>query len=80
MTDDRSPAQYASQTAEAIRSLNHAPLNYPILSPSDAYRATLKLADMARRLPQALDQIRGHVNALEAAGYTPTPSPWHAIS
>jgi len=56
----KSPATLASSAAEAIRSLNHATLNYGRVDweyPSDAYDVIGGLDRMAGMLPQALDQV-----------------------
>lgn len=67
MTADVAPL--AAQAAEAVRALNHATIgNAGALDPADLSAAVAELADLGRRLPQALAQIGRHLRALDTAG------------
>ena len=51
---DRTPAEHASDAAEAIRALNHSDHGYEW--PSDVDRVIVELEILASRLPQAFRQ------------------------
>lgn len=70
MTDTKTPADHASDAAEAIRALNHATLSVPGLDweyPSNAYSVIGGLERATGYLPQALDQIGRLLFALAAS-------------
>lgn len=69
---DKTPAEFASQAAEAVRQLNHATLS-PQPSddwtyPSHAYSVVGGLAQLAMTLPQALDQIGAFIEVMDTGG------------
>ena len=55
MADDKTPAEHASDAAEAIRALNHATFD-GYEWPSDVDRVITELEILASRLPQAFRQ------------------------
>lgn len=60
MTDPKTPAQLASDAAEAVRALNHATLSpggEGWRHPGDAYSVIGGLDQMVRGLDQSLDQV-----------------------
>lgn len=67
---NETPAQLATQAAEAIRSINHLTMSpgdgwtYP----SDAYSVVGELSRLAMMLPQALDQIGALIEPLDTEG------------
>jgi len=66
------PADLASAAAEAVRGLNHATLNTGRTGweyPSDAYEVIGGLDQMARGLPQALQQVSRLLFELDADGH-----------
>ena len=68
---DATPAQHASQAADAIRAINHATRspadNWQY--PSDVYDLVGSLTRMAMMLPQALDQATRLIVDLNEAGH-----------
>jgi len=58
-------AQHAEQAAEAVRALNHAtqPWAGGLTGPGDVYDILGSLATLASRLPQALTQLQGFLDA-----------------
>ncbi|GGZ28111.1 hypothetical protein [Streptomyces nitrosporeus] len=69
---DKTPAQLASTSADAVRALIHATFASPQAEwefPGDAYSVVGGLSELARMLPQALDQIARHVEQLHTAGH-----------
>ncbi|HET6633992.1 MAG TPA: hypothetical protein VFH77_03085 [Streptomyces sp.] len=65
------PAQYADNSAEAIRAINHATLDSPRAGweyPGDAYSLVGNLSQMAMMMPQAIGQIRDLIEKLHQAG------------
>jgi hypothetical protein len=67
---DKTPAQLADASAEAVRALNHATLSkrdgwqYP----GDAYSTVANLSALAGYLPQAIGQLESLVGSLEDGG------------
>lgn len=71
MTEQPTPAGLAAQAAEAIRSLNHATIRNTaavLPYPGDIASVVSHLQALARRLPQALDQLRRRLDQLAAEG------------
>lgn len=67
----QTPAQHADAAAEHIRALNHATQS-PQADweyPGDAYSVVANLSQLAMRLPQAVQQIRQHIETLNAEGH-----------
>lgn len=69
---DKTPAELASQAADAVRAINHLTLS-PNPSdnwtyPSHAYSLVGGLSQMAMMLPQALDQIGAFIEVMDTAG------------
>jgi hypothetical protein len=64
------PARLAEDAAEAVRALNHATLPGAagLAYPADAYEIAGSLAVLAARLPQALAQLAGFLQAEADAG------------
>lgn len=71
VSDPNSPARLAQKAADALREVNHATIvtgdqwRYP----SHAYDTTLALADTARRLPQAVEQVVALIDLVDRAGF-----------
>lgn len=70
---DKTPAQHASNAADAVRAINHATLS-PLPNdgwtyPSDAYSIVGGLSQMAMMLPQALDQIGNFIEKMSVEGH-----------
>lgn len=71
MPEPKTPAQLASDAAEAIRALNHATLSLGDLDweyPSNAYSVIGALERAAGYLPQTLKQVRRLLDDLYAGG------------
>lgn len=66
-TAEAGPAEVTERAAEAIRSLNHLTLVPPTPATvgwehvGDLYRVMTEVRTLVERLPQALDQIAGHL-------------------
>jgi hypothetical protein len=72
MTDPKTPAQLASDAAEAVRGLNHATLSLGHLDweyPSNAYSVIGGLERAVAYLPQALEQTWKLLSGLAADGH-----------
>lgn len=72
MTDPKTPAQLASDAAEAVRGLNHATLSPGHLDweyPSNAYSVIGGLERATGSLPQALEQVWSLLSGLAADGH-----------
>jgi len=75
VTDPKTPAQLASEAAEAVRSLNHATLSMGDLDweyPSNAYSVIGGLERAAGYLPQTIAQVRRLLDDLYADGHVGT--------
>lgn len=71
-SDPKTPAQLASDSAEAIRGLNHATLSVGRPDweyPSDAYSVIGGLERAVGYLPQALGQVKSLLTGLMSDGY-----------
>lgn len=70
MTDPKTPTQFASEAAEAVRGLNHATFSgagaYGWEYPSNAYSVIGGLERAAGYLPQALEQVWTLLSGLDA--------------
>jgi hypothetical protein len=62
------PYNVATAAAEGVRQLNHLTLNGPVLSAPEISSIVRALMDLVDRLPQALDQLAGHLEKQQAAG------------
>ncbi|RPE26591.1 hypothetical protein [Kitasatospora cineracea] len=62
------PAEVARQGAEAVRELNHQTLNAKTMSAPEISATVRGLLDLVDRLPQALEQLAGHLERELAAG------------
>jgi hypothetical protein len=66
-TVEAGPAEVAERAAEAVRSLNHltlappTPANVGWEHVGDLYRVMTEVRILVERLPQALDQLAGHL-------------------
>lgn len=53
---------------ELARRLNHVTLDYQLTDPADVNSITHAVREMVERLPQLLQQLAGHVNAMTNIG------------
>lgn len=66
MNLDRTPAQLASDAAEAIRALNHRTLKTDAFpNPADVSDTANGISAVIQRLPQALQQLEAGMRALD---------------
>lgn len=69
---DKTPAQLASEAADAVRAINHLTLSaHPSddwTYPSHAYSVVGGLTQMAMMLTQALDQIGAFIELMDTGG------------
>ena len=65
-----SPAQWAEEAAEAIRTLNHATLPWAgeLTEPAEIYAVLGSLATLTSRLPQALSALQSFLAREQTAG------------